>query len=107
MKFNLKKLNIKWTIYYVLLGLAIAYTIAPLVIAFSGVALANLLGCSGGAMVKCPGNEELSNLLSGAFLMHWLFLMTLPTGGIVVTILIVIGLVLLALERSKQKKEKL
>lgn len=72
----------------VLIGITLVYTIAPLAIAFLGVALASWFGCeSAGMEIYCPGNIGLGQLLTTMGMMHWFALFTLPSGALIAIIL--------------------
>ncbi|MGC9525267.1 MAG: hypothetical protein ACP5D7_06975 [Limnospira sp.] len=73
----------------VLIGITLVYTIAPLAIAFMGLALAGLFGCeSGGGMeVYCLEKPWLGQLLTTMGMMNWFALFTLPSGAIIAIIL--------------------
>ncbi|MDJ0555604.1 MAG: hypothetical protein QNJ68_14410 [Microcoleaceae cyanobacterium MO_207.B10] len=74
----------------IFLIIAIIFTVSPLIFAFLGLALARLFRCDfNAALVVCPGNDFLSNLLSVMIMSHWLGLFTLPIGGIVSVVLLI------------------
>ncbi|MCT7973268.1 hypothetical protein [Laspinema olomoucense] len=73
-----------------LICLVIFCSIFPFFLAFAGMGLANLLGCGGsGPGITCP-NPMMGEILTSMVLMHWLGLITLPTGFLVAGVLSII-----------------
>ncbi|MEB3277701.1 MAG: hypothetical protein VKK42_02115 [Lyngbya sp.] len=74
----------------IFLAIAIIYMIFPLLIAFLGVGLASLFGCeSQGAMIICPDQPFLGQLFTNMTIFHWLGLITIPSGGMISVILLI------------------
>lgn len=73
-----------------LIGASLVYMIAPLAIAFLGIGLANILGCSRDAMAfECLGNPSLGLLLTNMTTLHWFTMFTIPSGAIIAIMLTV------------------
>jgi len=70
-------------LHIILLGIALVYTVSPILLAVVAYSLAHLLGCepkeSG---FVCEGRPFLSELFSALSVIHWFGLITVPTGGI-------------------------
>ncbi|WP_413165059.1 hypothetical protein ACL6C3_02500 [Capilliphycus salinus ALCB114379] len=78
----------------ILLAIALSYTIFPLLIAFLGVALAALFGCeSRGGFIVCADQPFLGQLLTNMTIFHWLGLITVPSGGIISGVLLIMLLI--------------
>ncbi|MCT7955211.1 hypothetical protein [Laspinema palackyanum] len=74
----------------ILICLVVFCAIFPFFLAFAGVGLVNLLGCGGsGPEITCP-NQMMGEILTYMVLMHWLALITLPTGLLVAGVLVII-----------------
>jgi hypothetical protein len=75
-------------LHFILLGIALFYTISPILLALVAFSLAHVLGCepkeSG---FVCEGRPFLSELFSALSVIHWFGLFTVPTGGIVSIVL--------------------
>ncbi len=72
----------------ILLGIAILYAIAPLIVTVIGLRLVSVFGCSvSGIIVNCPNRPKLGSLLTYMIFSHWLAIFTVPSGGIAIIIL--------------------
>ena len=64
-----------------LVGLAILYTVFPILIALLGVGLARLFNCTNAGLEYTCGISGLGDVITLMVFAHWLGLFTLPTGG--------------------------
>jgi hypothetical protein len=72
----------------ILLGIAILYAIAPLIVTVIGLRLISVFGCSvSGIIVTCPNHRKLGSLLTYMISSHWLAIFTVPSGGIAIIVL--------------------
>lgn len=75
-------------LHLILLTIALIFMVSPIVLAVVAFSIAHLLGCkpteSG---FVCEGRPFLSELFSAMAFIHWLALITIPTGGIVAIVL--------------------
>ncbi|HIK33591.1 MAG TPA: hypothetical protein IGS17_09320 [Oscillatoriales cyanobacterium M59_W2019_021] len=75
-------------LHSILLGIALLYTILPILLAFAGASFAQLCGCEPNESgFTCEGRPFLSELFSVMAHLHLFALITVPTGGIASLIL--------------------
>jgi hypothetical protein len=84
----------------ILIAVVILYAISPFLITFAGAGLAGLFGCNGGRVENnCP-SPEMAEFFTTLTVVHWLAMVTLPTGLLVAGVLaIILVLRLIMLQR--------
>jgi hypothetical protein len=85
-------MSLKKNIYLILAF--ILFAIAPIPIALMGNLLANWFKCSiSGLAVSCPNKEGLSSILTTMVASPWYLFYTVPMGGSIAGILLIILLI--------------
>ncbi len=75
----MRSLSIRW--HLALFGICIVYAILPLLVAWSGIGLAERFGCQAEAIIfQCPASSWHGNLVTGMVFMHWLAIISIPSA---------------------------
>lgn len=96
-------------IHWIILGLVITYTVAPIISVVGSLGLGEIAGCDNvneGSTPNCK-IEAVEELVYTGFVAGWFGLITLPTGG-PVALLLIISLpihYLVLVNKSKDKPE--
>ena len=84
----MRSLSMRWHLF--LFGICIFYGILPLLVAWSGIGLAERFGCQAEAIIfHCPASSWHGDLVTRMAFMHWLAIISIPSA-----VLGVIGLIL-------------
>ncbi|MBD2664815.1 hypothetical protein [Richelia sinica] len=95
-------MSLKINIY--LLFAAIIFAIWPIPAVFIGVTVADWLGCdTSGLAVHCEGSYEISLILTWMTLSPTLLFYTVPIGGSIAAVLLIMLLIQLAIKRFKSQ----
>lgn len=97
----------RWKNFSLLLGILLIYTTFPLIIAHLGGTIATIYGCTDrytnaqftlSPKLQCGENYDLAHRLEGMINMVWLSLLTIPTGKLAITLLVVVQIIRLLLK---------
>jgi hypothetical protein len=105
-----------WKNFFCKLCLTIIYMIVPLMVSIYGRILKRIYGCnyrvsnayfSLGVHLDCQGNFQLESSLERIINMDFIAILTIPTGLIVIFILLTTQIIILGLKRnSKSRAQK-